>query len=88
MRVLRASPRWDGRHGELVIDDAGQSLQMLAQFSAEADAVEAMRFEVREGLVRYPDATHTARHSPAHDGSPSPQVGTRPRSPNRNTELA
>lgn len=51
-RVLRASRGWDGRQAALYVEDAsGQWPVLLAQFTAAADEVELLRFEVREALV-------------------------------------
>lgn len=53
-RVLASSPRWDGRHCQLAAEDAsGDALQLIAQFSATADEIELLRFDVREALVRF-----------------------------------
>ena len=53
-RILEASPMWDRAVDNLVVDDAtGSSVIVLAQFSAAPDTVELLRFEVREGLVRF-----------------------------------
>jgi small-conductance mechanosensitive channel len=53
-RVLAASARWDGRHSQLAAEDAsGDALQLIAQFSATADEIELLRFDVREALVRF-----------------------------------
>jgi small-conductance mechanosensitive channel len=58
-RLLRESPRWDGRHAALLVAKAeGQALQLVAQFSAPADQVELLRFDVREGLVTFVRAHH------------------------------
>jgi DNA polymerase III delta prime subunit len=53
-RVLAASPRWDRRHSQLSVEDAsGDAVQLIAQFSATADEIELLRFDVREALVRF-----------------------------------
>ncbi|MGO4257375.1 mechanosensitive ion channel family protein [Marmoricola sp. RAF53] len=54
-RLLRASPRWDGQHGTLVVDDAaGPTLTLTAIVSAaDGDTLAALRWDVREGLVRH-----------------------------------
>lgn len=74
-RVLASSTGWDGRHAEVLVEDAsGQWPVLLAQFTAAADEVERLRFEVRGALVRllagdaasYP----RIRHEPAVDPGP------------------
>ena len=53
-RVLSASPLWDGRVVELRVGDTvPDGIVLLAQFSAASDAVEELRFEVREALAAF-----------------------------------
>jgi len=67
-RLLEASPRWDGKTGELHVADAADTIvKVIALISAvDGDALEPLRWEVREGLVRFlqderPDALPRAR---------------------------
>lgn len=58
-RVVAASPHWDGRVAELRVGDtAPDGVVLLAQFSAGGDVVELLRFEVREALIAFLDASH------------------------------
>jgi small-conductance mechanosensitive channel len=54
-RVLGASPNWDGRQGDLRVEDSsGPVLRLVAVVSAaDGDALAALRWEVREALVGY-----------------------------------
>lgn len=77
-RVLAASARWDGRHSRLATEDAsGDALQLIAQFSATADEIELLRFDVREALVRFvrdhhPSSLPRYRRQTIHaDGAPA-----------------
>lgn len=66
-RAVSASPHWDGRVAELrVSDTAPDGVVLLAQFSAPGDAVELLKFEVREALTdflatRHPEALPRVR---------------------------
>lgn len=53
-RVLESSGMWDGRVSELRVGEtAPDGIVLLAQFSAASDAVEIVRFEVREALTAF-----------------------------------
>lgn len=53
-RILAASARWDGRVSALRIGESdGSGVELLAQFSAASDAVELLRFDVRERLTAF-----------------------------------
>ncbi|MGW4929860.1 mechanosensitive ion channel family protein [Agromyces sp. NPDC004153] len=53
-RVVSSSPYWDGRVLELRVGDtAPDGIVLLAQFSAASDAVELLKFDVREALSTY-----------------------------------
>ena len=58
-RVLAGSSFWDGRVAELRVGDTtSDGVVLLAQFSAAGDAVELLRFEVREALTDFLAAHH------------------------------
>jgi small-conductance mechanosensitive channel len=53
-RVLESSGMWDGRVSELRVGEtAPDGIVLLAQFSAASDAMEILRFEVREALTAF-----------------------------------
>jgi small-conductance mechanosensitive channel len=62
-RLLERSPRWDRSTGELHVSDAsGDGIKLIALVSAvDGDALEPLRWEVREGLVRHLQQRH--RHA-------------------------
>ncbi|MBM7505401.1 mechanosensitive ion channel family protein [Agromyces aurantiacus] len=78
-RILAASPLWDGRVAELRVGDtAPAGVVLLAQFSAASDAVEVLKFQVRESLIAFlaaqgEDVLPRARIEQTH---PNTQKGT------------
>lgn len=89
-RVLRASRGWDGRQAALYVEDAsGQWPVLLAQFTAAADEVEVLRFEVREALVAllagsapsYPRIRHEPAAARVGTERPAPLSPSGPGSP-------
>jgi len=54
-RVLEHSSRWDRGRGDIVVEDAtGSALKLIAMVTAvDGDAVEPLRWEVREGLLTF-----------------------------------
>lgn len=66
-RFLATCPSWDGKSGEIKIDDAtGDSLTLIAIVSAaDADTIGGLRWDVREALVTYLQA-HYPTALPTH----------------------
>lgn len=53
-RILQVSDHWDGRHGNLVVDDAEDCLRVLALVSAaDGETLQLLCWQVRERLVHY-----------------------------------
>lgn len=54
-RILAESPNWDGKRGELHVEDASlKILRVVVMVSAvDGEKLAALRWEVREGLVDY-----------------------------------
>src|SRR3984885_554506 len=54
-RVLEHSAHWDRGRGDIVVEDAtGSALKLIAMVTAvDGDAVEPLRWEVREGLLTF-----------------------------------
>jgi small-conductance mechanosensitive channel len=58
--ILTGSSKWDGRTGELHVEDAsGPVVKLIAEVSApDGDSLTPLRREVREGLVEYIQREH------------------------------
>lgn len=57
-RVLQESEHWDGRHGDLVVDEADEALRVVALVSAaDGASLQLLCWQVREALVH-----HVSRH--------------------------
>ena len=54
-RVLERSAHWDRGRGDIVVEDAtGSAVKLIAMVTAvDGDAVEPLRWEVREGLLTF-----------------------------------